>query len=79
MDGGNNMKKLNFKIIAGGILISTMLKIIITFLYNYNYKMYEIGILIIMPTIMIISTIMIAKLVIKVIKTTKNKIKSITH
>lgn len=73
------MKKLNFKIIAGGILISTMLKIIITFLYNYNYKMYEIGILIIMPPIMIISTIMIAKLVIKVIKTTKNKIKSITH
>lgn len=73
------MKKLNFKIIAGGILISTMLKIIITFLYNYNYKMYEIGILIIMPPIMIISIIMIAKLVIKVIKTTKNKIKSITH
>ena len=73
------MKKLNFKIIAGGMLISTMLKIIMTFLYNYNYKMYEIGILIIMPPIMIISTIMIAKLVIKVIKTTKNKIKSITH
>ena len=73
------MKKLNFKIIAGGMLISIMLKIIMTFLYNYNYKMYEIGILIIMPPIMIISTIMIAKLVIKVIKTTKNKIKSITH
>ena len=83
MDGGNNMKKLNFKIIAGGMLISIMLKIIMAFLYNYNYKMYEIGILIIMPPIMIISTIMIAKLVIKVIKTiiktTKNKIKSITH
>ena len=79
MSGGNNMKKLNFKIIAGGILISTMLKIIMTFLYNHNYKMYEIGILIIMPTIMIISTIMIAKLVIKVIKITKNKIKSVTH
>jgi len=77
------MKKLNFKIIAGGMLISIMLKIIMAFLYNYNYKMYEIGILIIMPPIMIISTIMIAKLVIKVIKTiiktTKNKIKSITH
>ena len=71
MNGGNNMKKLNFKTIAGGILISTMLKIIMTFLYNYNYKMYEIGILIIMPAIMVISTIMIAKLVIKVIKITK--------
>lgn len=73
------MKKLNFKIIAGGMLISIMLKIIMTFLYNYNYKMYEIGILIIMPPIMIISIIMIAKLVIKIIKITKNKIKSITH
>lgn len=73
------MKKLNFKIIAGGMLISIMLKIIMTFLYNYNYRMYEIGILIIMPPIMIISIIMIAKLVIKIIKITKNKIKSITH
>lgn len=73
------MKKLNFKIIIGGILISTVLKIIMTFLYNYNYRMYEIGILIVMPTIIVISTIMIAKLVIKVIKTTKNKVKSITH
>jgi len=73
------MKKLNFKIIAGGMLISIMLKIIMTFLYNYNYKMYEIGILIIMPPIMIISIIMIAKLVIKIIKITKNKIKSVTH
>lgn len=73
------MKKLNFKIIAGGMLISIMLKIIMAFLYNYNYKMYEIGILIIMPPIMIISIIMIAKLVIKIIKITKNKIKSVTH
>ena len=73
------MKKLNFKIIAGGMLISIMLKIIMTFLYNYNYRMYEIGILIIMPPIMIISIIMIVKLVVKVIKITKNKIKSITH
>ena len=73
------MKKLNFKIIAGGMLISIMLKIIMTFLYNYNYRMYEIGILIIMPPIMIISIIMIVKLVVKVIKITKNKIKSIMH
>lgn len=73
------MRKLNFKIIAGGMLISIMLKIIMTFLYDYNYKMYQVGILIIMPTITVISTIMIAKLVVKVIKTTKNKIKSIMH
>lgn len=73
------MKKLNFKIIAGGMLISIMLKIIMTFLYNYNYKMYEVGILIIMPTITVISTIMIVKLVVKVIKITKNKIKSVMH
>lgn len=73
------MKKLNFKIIAGGMLISIMLKIIMTFLYNYNYKMYEVGILIIMPTITVISIIMIVKLVVKVIKITKNKIKSVMH
>ena len=73
------MKKFNFKIIIGGILISTVLKIIMTFLYNYNYRMYEIGILIVMPTIIVISIILITKLVIKVIKTTKNKIKSIMH
>lgn len=63
----------NKNLVVQGILVAIMLKIIM-FTYDNNYKIFEILMLIIVPTIIGILTIMIVKKISKIAKYIKVKL-----